>query len=235
MIRILDKFFSLIYPQNKYCQVCQRELSSFELELGLCAICLNQFSLREGELPLVKTFADGKQYFDLALSTVIYTGLMKEIIHRWKYHGERSLVYPLVELMYRHWPLGLQRINWDGLIPVPMHQSRLLKRGYNQAMLLASGLAFYLNLPYLEVVKRVKKTLPQNQLTFKEREKNLTEAFQLHECFQINRKNWLIIDDILTTGLTVNQIARILKIAGARTIGVYTLAAGKLSLTFSTD
>lgn len=229
MMQIWDKILSLIYPQRVVCAVCQQELSGFENELGLCAKCLNQFSLLEVNLPLEKISTHGEQYFDWCYSALLYTGLIKEMIHRWKYHGERSLVYPLVELMYRHLPLGLQIISWDGLIPVPMHHSRLLKRGFNQAMLLADGLAFYLNLPYWELVMRIKKTLPQNRLNLKEREKNLTGAFQLQKNVVVKNKNWLIIDDILTTGLTVNQVARILKIAGAKTVGVYTLARGRIN------
>ncbi len=228
-INLIDKLVNLLYPRRVECVNCQQELVGFEVELGLCSTCLEGlYLIAEDHYTGKRSFLAGEKFFDLGFSAILYEGLIKDLIYRFKYYGERRLMYSLVEIMYKQMPIILQKIKWDGLIPVPMHSERLKQRGFNQALLLAEGLAFYLNLSCCDWVVRVTATEPQNKLGLEERHQNLEGVFGLKHNQQIKGGKWLIIDDILTTGTTVNQVARVLRAEGANFIGIYTLASGSL-------
>ncbi|AZR73834.1 hypothetical protein BBF96_10815 [Anoxybacter fermentans] len=227
MRRLINGILNLIYPERARCSLCKDELISWEIQLGICHQCLNEMNFFAGK-GLKKLPELFEQHIDLVGSAVLYTGLIKELIYRLKYYGERQLIYPMVELMVRQYYIIFKEEKWDGLIPVPLHESRLHERGYNQALLLAVGLSFYLKIPCFDWVERVKETHPQNQLTLDQRRKNLEGAFRLKKGIEIKGGRWLIIDDIFTTGNTTNEIAKILKEAGAEKVGVYTLASGRM-------
>ena len=113
----------------------------------------------------------------------------------------------------------------DVLVPVPLHWSRLLKRKYNQSALLAQKLAkkhhkFYEPL----ILKRIKATPSQGHLSPKERQKNVRGAFKVENLNKIKDKSILLIDDVFTTGATVNECSKILLKAGAKSVDVITIA-----------
>lgn len=248
MIQILNKMLDLIYPPIQKCIFCENELLDLEIQLGLCTHCLNQLypfsegdfiyrdiiynEINYGEVNQSKIIQSeinqneqkNKNNLDLVYGAFHYVGLIKELIYQVKYYGARQLVYPLVELMVCQYPLKFREIRWNGLVPVPMHKRRLADRGFNQAFLLAEGLAFFLNLPLCDWLVRKKNTVPQNQLSMIERKRNLKGAFKLKPEIRLGAGNWLIIDDIFTTGSTVNEIAQIFKEAGAKVVGTFTLA-----------
>ncbi len=223
----LNLVLKQIYPEPVYCFCCEKELKSSELEVGICHKCFNLIHLFSG-LGLQEVKELDEQYFDLVYGVALYEEKLKEFIYRFKYYNQRELVFPLVEMMAAQYSILFPKEKWDGLIPVAMHKERLLERGYNHAFLLAQGLSVYLNIPCCDWVIRIKKTLPQNKLTLLKRRKNLKGAFFLKDGVNVKDKNWLIIDDIFTTGATANEIARILKEAGGRRIGVYALASGRM-------
>ena len=111
------------------------------------------------------------------------------------------------------------------MIPVPLHPTRLRERGYNQSCLLADGISSAFGIPIvLNKLTRIRNTEPQAMLEAKNRFTNIHGAFTIKNSQGITRKNILIIDDLLTTGATASEAARILKTAGAKRVGVLTLA-----------
>jgi ComF family protein len=116
----------------------------------------------------------------------------------------------------------------DFIVPVPLHRLRLKEREFNQSEILASRLAKYFNIPLIKnSLIRTRPTPPQANLSKEERLKNVNGAFKLRENELLKGKNILLIDDVFTTGSTVDQCAKVLKKEGkAREVGVFTLAKG---------
>ncbi len=110
-------------------------------------------------------------------------------------------------------------------MPVPLHASRLRKRGFNQALLLARGASTEYSIPLVyDNLIRVRPTRPQVELTGKERAANVTGAFGLRRGADVEGKRVLLIDDVLTTGATMNECSRTLRGAGAEAVVALTLA-----------
>jgi ComF family protein len=113
----------------------------------------------------------------------------------------------------------------DAVLPVPLHKKRLRERGFNQSLLLARALGRKYGIAVdFSLLKRRKFTLTQTGLTRQEREKNIKGAFETARPGQIADKNLILVDDVYTTGATVNECARILKHSGAADVAVVTLA-----------
>ena len=112
----------------------------------------------------------------------------------------------------------------DGLVPVPSHRKRLAQRGFDPALLLAKDLSNRLNVPVLSVARRIRCTAPQFGLDEKSRRLNLKSAFRIQGKTKLKNSSLWIVDDILTTGTTVRELARALLGAGARTVRVLVIA-----------
>lgn len=113
----------------------------------------------------------------------------------------------------------------DLLIPVPLHPKRLRERGFNQALLLAKELSRRTQIPYQgRILKKKKPTPPQVQLNAGERERGVKGAFHLTDREGVEGKTILLIDDVYTTGATVNECSKVLIRGGARRVDVLTLA-----------
>lgn len=117
---------------------------------------------------------------------------------------------------------------FDQIVPIPLFHSRLRERGYNQSQLLAEPIGQRYKIPLLHnTLIRVRETEHQTLLSEKERWTNIRGAFRIKYPERVYSKNILIIDDLLTTGATASEAARSLKDAGAKTVGVLTLAITK--------
>ena len=114
---------------------------------------------------------------------------------------------------------------YDIIIPVPISKKRLKERGYNQSALIAKEIANYLKIEYNEkVLIKIKDNIAQSILEGKDRELNVKDVYKVKDFEKIKNKKILVIDDIYTTGSTVNECSRILKINGAKDIGVFIIA-----------
>ena len=151
-----------------------------------------------------------------------YLPPLQDAICLFKYRARVSLAKPLAELMIAALP---HPIETDLIVPVPLHPSRLREREFNQALLLADRLARHLARPlvYTNLV-RVAPSDPQSTLSRKERLKNLRRTFAVRHPGMMAGKRILLIDDVFTTGATVNECAKALRKAGADTVSVLTLA-----------
>jgi ComF family protein len=132
---------------------------------------------------------------------------------------------PLLQLAIAHFKAHFPTTTFDAILPVPLHRQRLMQREFNQASVLAQGLARYLNVPVLErLLVRVRSTRPQVELSGGERRQNVKRAFAVTAPTALTDKLVLVVDDVLTTGATLGEVARVLKDAGARQVDVFALA-----------
>jgi len=161
----------------------------------------------------------------MARSLGTYEGSLQEAIHHWKYEGKTNLTPFFAEWMAE----GLKRY-WkpdffDFLIPVPLHTQRLRERGFNQALLLVKELSRRTGIPYRKTILQKKKpTVPQVNLSGAEREKGLRGAFHVVGMEELEGKWVLLVDDVYTTGATVNESSKVLLRGGAKRVDVLTLA-----------
>jgi ComF family protein len=163
-----------------------------------------------------------KPFFDLARAPLIYQGKMAEAIQRFKYHGDITLAADLGLFWNR---VDFTDIPFDTIIPVPLHPKRLRKRGFNQAVILGKALAKKTGRKIsVRALGRIRNTAPQVQLDQEERQLNMRGAFVVKKRSVVQDKRLLLVDDVFTTGATVNECAKVLKNAGARAVFVLTLA-----------
>ena len=152
-----------------------------------------------------------------------FEGVMRQAIHQLKYGNIRALVMPLGKLLYD--VLVLNPMPGKVLVPVPLHPKRLKERGYNQSSLLARELSKLTNLPILDsCLIRVRPTLPQAKTsTGAERRSNVEGAFSSHDG-KLQGKGVLLVDDVSTSGATLDACAQALKASGVTSVWGLTLA-----------
>jgi competence protein ComFC len=170
---------------------------------------------------------DLELHFSAARSAVAAKGVTLEVIHRFKY--QRALWFEpfLVDLLVRAARPGLQAGSWDWVVPVPLHATKLREREFNQADLLAAGLARALELPLkTTLLRRVISTRTQTLLTKKQRADNVRRAFAARAGLRLHGERIILVDDVLTTGATTSACARVLRAAGAGEVCVWTVARG---------
>jgi ComF family protein len=166
-----------------------------------------------------------KKHFTMARALGAYDGPLREAIHRWKYQGETTLT-PIfgkwmAEGLNRYWGMDA----FDILIPVPLYRKRLKERGFNQALLLVKELTHRSGIPYRKrILQKWKPTLPQIHLSGAEREKGVKGSFQLVGAETLKGKSILLVDDVYTTGATVNECSKVLLAGGAERVDVLSLA-----------
>jgi ComF family protein len=166
-----------------------------------------------------------RKYFTIARALGAFEGSLQEAIHRWKYEGKTYLT-PffadwMAEGLNRHWEPG----SLDLLIPVPLHTRRLRERGFNQALLLVRELSRRTGIPYRKsILQKKKSTIPQVNLSGAEREKELRGTFHVIGKEELSGLSVLLIDDVYTTGATVNECSKVLLRGGAKKVDVLTLA-----------
>jgi ComF family protein len=145
------------------------------------------------------------------------------ILRRHKYGLDQSLVRALAECLGEQLPVDAR--DYDVIVPVPLHWRRLYWRGFNQAALLARALAHRMALPVdTGSLSRIRSTSPQTAQSSDERRRNVKDAFVVRRSSRMAGKRVLLVDDVITTGATVNECARVLKGAGARAVDVLALA-----------
>ncbi|MFT3983188.1 MAG: ComF family protein [Lachnospiraceae bacterium] len=198
----------LVFVTEPYCIKCGKPVRRDEEEY--CRECKGK----------EQDFTEGRAVF-------VYDEVMKKSIYRFKYGGRQEYAGFYAQEIERC--LGGKIRKWDAqaLIPIPLHKSRLSGRGYNQAELIAKELQKLTGIPsYGNFMKRIKRTAVQKNLNAFERENNLKKAFKI-ERNDVKLKSVILIDDIYTTGSTINAAARCLRQAGITNIYFIVLSIGK--------
>jgi ComF family protein len=207
------------------CQGCWQTVRAFEGVV--CAQCGYGFPSRsiESTRPLCGGCRRGLFIFDFARAYSPFEDPLKEIIHQFKYRSHRSLGRPLSELLFSVYRFHEQDCFSDLIVPVPLHKSRERTRGFNQACELSKPLGKMAHIPVSTgLLLRVKPTRVQAGLSRRERRINVAGAFELSQTKAIEDKALLLVDDVFTTGATLNECAKILRRNGARRVNVLTLA-----------
>lgn len=165
--------------------------------------------------------------FDLARSAARYRHALKGMLHRFKYSSAVYLAPDLATLLQSCVCVHYNTEALDAVAWVPLHPARERARTYNQSGLLAAALARRLNLPTARgCLARLRDTATQTHLSARERSANVRGAFAVQNPEWVDGRRFLLVDDVMTTGATVNECARALKGAGAAKVFVVTVARG---------
>ena len=166
-------------------------------------------------------------YYEQGLSLWNHKNPVNQSIYQFKYHNQRRYGELYSQELVKNFHKEIRQWNPDIMIPVPLHWYRKRKRGYNQAQILAENVGRMLHIPVdTESLIRVKKTSPQKQLGHNARKKNLKNAFAVKQTFH-QVKTVLLIDDIYTTGNTLDAAAKILKEKGVENVYFLTISIGQ--------
>jgi competence protein ComFC len=152
---------------------------------------------------------------------------MRDLIHRFKYGGEVWLGGLLGDFL--SWGLRDPRLRdqaFDAIVPVPLHPLRKREREFNQAEVLGRQLASAQGWEFCEALERVRYTVTQTHFDRRHRMRNLRDAFRLRSAAAVRGKSLLLVDDVLTTGSTLDECARVLLAEGAQTVHALTVARG---------
>jgi len=161
-------------------------------------------------------------YFDQTLAFFPYINPFKHFVHAAKFKGKLSTARLLGQLMAQQLSNNVELIDDlpNGLLPVPLHPTRQRDRGYNQAHEIAIPVSQHLHIPILsQLAIRVTATVAQSSLPLKQRKHNLKQAFTIKK--EVTNQHIAIIDDVMTSGTTVNVLAKALKQAGAKRVSVW--------------
>jgi len=237
--RPLDASLGFFYPE--VCQICESARATADegyvcetcrqgiryVEPPWCECCGRPF---EGEISgpfFCSDCLETRMYFSSARSVACFEGVTREIVHRYKYNRATWFEPLLAELLVRAAAPVLFQGGWDLIMPVPLHFVKLSERGFNQAGRLALHLSRATGIPLnTTCLKRVKYTQTQTHLDSEERAVNVRKAFAVRRRGQIEGKSIVLVDDVMTTGATLNACARVLREAGAENVCAWTLARG---------
>ncbi len=193
-----------IYRPDPTCKICGGDANSTKI----CPTCSNQ-----------------NPRYDRICSWGIYSGILKLIIQEYKFNRRIKLADFLID------PLVKCIVDWnpviDIIVPVALSKQRMKTRGYNQSAIIAKMIAERIDVEFSgKALIRMKNTKPQVSLSAKERCLNVVDAFSANLSF-VKGKNILLVDDIITTGATINECTKALKNSGANKVYVFTIARTK--------
>ena len=226
---------SLLYPAS--CVVCASSIERSEylceschrhsprIVPPFCAKCSEPFFGAITEEFHCANCEHRTLHFESATAAYRSRGIVRRLIHEFKYHRQHYLRHPLAGWLYE--TMNDPRLHgrrFDLIAPVPLHPARERERGYNQAALLAELLARRIRVPFRAVLERVRYTSTQTAHDRAERMENLRDAFRLRKRAEVQDLRVLLIDDVLTTGSTLSECARVLKESGAISVHAATAA-----------
>ncbi len=172
---------------------------------------------------------EGEIFFDEVVTFWDYTPEIEQLIFQVKYQRKKKLGLFLGQHLGKAFVPACGDGDKSVIIPVPLHKARHRERGYNQSEILCRGISNCVKAPiYYDGLIRNRHTLTQTRLSAKERQKNVKDAFETNPSCHIQRKDIVLVDDVITTGATVNNCAACLKKAGARKVIGIALARPQL-------
>ena len=234
MKRFLNMVADIFYP--RCCPVCQKILA--DQRRMICPECEKELRpighprcykcgkpIETGEY--CRDCQKHRHVYEQGRGIFVYDGIMRRSVTRYKYYGCREYGDFYARAMYRYAQKELREWKPDLIVPVPVHRSKERQRGFNQAALLAEKIAEGLSLPVnTRGLRRIHSTAPQKKLGKYERGENLKHAFVADARYLQGVRRAFLIDDIYTTGSTVNYCAGALKQAGIEKVWFLTLCIG---------
>jgi competence protein ComFC len=232
---LLQAAISLLYPAT--CTICGKNLSAgrylcdacetrvLRVVAPFCDKCSEPFHGSMASAFTCANCAHRTIYFDAAVAAYRSRGIVREVIHKFKYARQTHLRHLVGQWLRAGLDdKRLRDISFDLIVPVPLHPARQRERGFNQASLLAESLSAGIALRSTPVLERIRYTTTQTTLDRSERMENLRNAFRLRKKADVRGLRVLLIDDVLTTGSTLSECARVLKRAGAISVHAATAA-----------
>lgn len=212
---IIKYVINLIYPN--VCGICDKLCDD-----DICKKC----EIKLNNISKIKIDRYTNKYFKKHLYIFKYEGIIKERLIKYKFN-ERNYIYKaFVKFMLKNKKICDFFKNYDIIIPVPIHTKRRMERGYNQSALIAKAISKKIpQIDYLEdvLIKKINNK-PQSTKNKSERKNNVIGAYYMKNKEKINNKKILLLDDIYTTGNTVNECCKILQSANPKCIDVITIA-----------
>ena len=239
---LTEKLLTLIFPVK--CAVCEKETEGAARNKLICSGCLKNFSPSTSfYCPLCQAkslagevcfsclpAAKSKFWLDRLLSPFSYKEpSVKKMIKAFKYDFIEGLAGPIGKLMSRYLDKIKEEIDFKDyvVVPTPLHKIKFNRRGYNQSELIAAEVAKHLNLETAsDLILKTKPTKDQASLKEEIRNENVKGAFICLKPESVSGKKILLVDDVYTTGATMNECARILKQAGAAEVWGLVIARG---------
>lgn len=220
---ILKRVFSYVYPYK--CIFCGDTLQS-DASIEACEPCLSMIEFIEGDAPKKDFYPS--QACDGVFCLCTYEGLVREAILRFKFNEKDYYHRCFTKLLVAKIQDYHKNNPFDICLSVPMHKERIKKRGYNQARLLSNDIALLLNIEeasdfFVRDVYTQKQSLQKKEL----RKENLKASFKVLDKEKIALKKILLLDDIITTGSTVEACSKILKEAGAKSVHIAVIASAR--------
>ena len=207
------------------CDACWEQIET--LKPPWCQIC---------GLPCWRTVcADCRGHpplFGKLRAIAFYEPTLREAVHLMKYEKKQVISKHLIQLLRAHFPEDLASTGYDFLLPIPLHTNRLRQRGFNQAEQIAQGIAQVWGVPVrTDILFRIRDTVPLSSLgSHEERTKTIAGAFEVRSPDSIQDRKILLIDDIFTTGTTINEVLKVLQVANPGCVDVLTLTRTRPSL-----
>lgn len=207
--KIFKFILDILFPS--FCAACGKE-GSFLCDACAAKITIKRVPAKIPGAPKIKTVYAATEYRDPPVT---------KLIMRLKYKGAKEIGGILAGLIISHLDLvQFKKENEYVIVPVPLHKKRLAKRGFNQSELIARKIAERLNMPIAaNALKRIKNTIPQTEVAQREkRRENVKNAFSCARPETVKDKKVILVDDVATTGATLNECARALRQASAKTV-----------------
>lgn len=233
MKRFLEKMSDIFYPRR--CPVCQKILKDQKrMIFPQCETMLHPIGhprcfkcgkpVEKGEF--CRDCQKRKHMFEQGRGIFVYDSSMRRSVTRYKYYGCREYGDFYAKAMYRYAKMELREWKPDLIVPVPVHRSKERMRGFNQAAYLAERISRYTGIPAdMGLVQKNIKTKSQKKLNALQRRKNLEKAFCVTG--DVRGKDILVIDDVYTTGSTIDAMASCLKKKGAENVYFLTVCIGR--------
>lgn len=229
---IYETAITFLYPAE--CRVCEEFLGATTIPY-ICNNCWQDIHFLEPPWcdicgtpsinGLCDTCAITPPRYGKLRSVAFYQTTLQQAIHFFKFEKKKALARHLIQLMNEHTPLDCSISEYDFILPVPIHKKRLRERGFNQATLLANGIAKAGRVSVLtDTLIRHRHTVAQSSLDREARQQNTIGAFEIRNPDIIRGKRLLIFDDVFTTGATIREIVNELWTADPAEVDVLTLA-----------
>ncbi|MDP3979850.1 MAG: ComF family protein [Chlamydiota bacterium] len=201
------------------CQICEEKI--IYIDPGKhCSQCARPLSL--GLVDVCSECREGVWYINQSFAIAVYDGILRECIQNFKYAGALYLSETLKLIFSKKASLFVNINDYDWVIPVPLHPRKYRERGFNQSDILAQG--FECLHVQKRSLRRIRYSEGQTRKDRTERENSVRDAFSVSNQYLLHEKRILLIDDVFTTGATLNECARVLKDAGAKLVDVLVLA-----------
>ena len=211
---MLNNILELIYPN--VCGICGKICKE-----SLCKRCA--IEIKKYEINLVNK--NKKMYFNESMHIFKYNEMIRQRLIEYKFQDKSYMYKTFAKIILKNKKVCGFLEKYDIIIPVPIHKKRRLKRGYNQTELIAKEICKNISLELkTDVLIKQKNIIAQSELNKNERKQNIKNAFEIKSINEIIDKKILLFDDIYTTGSTVNECSKILRKAGAKQVGVLTIA-----------